>query len=85
LQEYEEGLKMPYVTSVERIGIKKGMRQGMQQGEIRILLRQMRLKFGEARTEALRSRVEAADADTLLRWSERLLFAVTPDEMMADD
>jgi len=80
---------MPYVTSVERIGIQKGIQQGMQQamqqGEIRILLRQMRLKFGEARTEALRTRVEAADADTLLRWSERLLFAATPEEMMADD
>jgi len=30
--EYEEAKRMPYVTSVERIGIKKGMEQGIQQG-----------------------------------------------------
>jgi hypothetical protein len=32
---YEEAKRMPYVTSVERIGIKKGMEQGLQQGEQR--------------------------------------------------
>jgi flagellar biosynthesis/type III secretory pathway protein FliH len=32
LAKYEEGKKMPYVTSVERIGIEKGMQQGLQQG-----------------------------------------------------
>ena len=32
LVSYEEEYKMPYVTSVEKIGIKKGMQQGMQQG-----------------------------------------------------
>jgi hypothetical protein len=30
--EYEEAVKMPYVTSVERVGIKKGMQTGMQRG-----------------------------------------------------
>jgi hypothetical protein len=30
---------MRYVTSVERIGIKKGLQQGLQQGEIRVLRR----------------------------------------------
>jgi len=32
MQAYEEEGKMPYVTSVERIGIRKGMAQGMAQG-----------------------------------------------------
>ena len=32
IHQYEEGKKMEYITSVERIGIKKGMQQGMQQG-----------------------------------------------------
>ncbi len=30
IKHYEEDKQMPYVTSVEKIGIKKGMRQGMQ-------------------------------------------------------
>jgi hypothetical protein len=32
VEEYEEAVKMPYVTSVERVGRKKGVQQGMQQG-----------------------------------------------------
>jgi hypothetical protein len=33
LSQYEEAKKMPYVTSVERIGIEKGLQQGIQEGE----------------------------------------------------
>lgn len=32
LIRYEEEVKMPYVTSVQREGIKKGIEQGIQQG-----------------------------------------------------
>ncbi len=32
IHQYEEDNQMPYVTSVERIGIQKGLLQGMQQG-----------------------------------------------------
>lgn len=32
VQEYEEAKRMTYITSVERIGIEKGIKQGMQQG-----------------------------------------------------
>jgi hypothetical protein len=49
MQLYEEERKMPYVTSVERIGIRKGMAEGMAQGmahERQLLLRQIRKRFG---------------------------------------
>ena len=36
--------------------------------------RQLTLKFGPV-PESVRSRVESADAETLLRWSERVLSA----------
>ena len=49
-------------------------REGEQRGEVRVLLRQMRLKFGEI-PEDVRRRVEQAEADTLLTWSERILTA----------
>jgi hypothetical protein len=37
MHQYEEGKKMEYISSVERIGIKKGIEQGMQQGFLQAL------------------------------------------------
>jgi hypothetical protein len=45
MQDYEEERKMPYVTSVERIGIRKGRAEGMAH-ERQLLLRQIRKRFG---------------------------------------
>ena len=33
LQQYEEAQRMPYISSVERMGITKGLEQGRQEGE----------------------------------------------------
>ena len=53
IQTYETVEHTPYVTSVERIGIRKGIQQGIQQGvqqglhrERLLLLRQTRKRFG---------------------------------------
>ena len=73
--QLEESKKMPYVTSVERFGIEKGIQQGMQQGEATIILRLMASKYGVDVAATYREQVEKADAETLLKWSERLLFA----------
>jgi hypothetical protein len=56
-------------------------REGEQRGEVRVLLRQMRLKFGEI-PEDVRRRVEQADADTLLTWSERILTAERIEDVL---
>ena len=45
IQKIEEEAKMEYVSSVERIGIKKGMQQGMQQGTMKLLSRQIARRF----------------------------------------
>jgi len=74
LTTFEEKEHMPYVTSAERIGIQKGLEQGRKQGEAAILLRQIALKFGPP-SEDVRERIEAADADTLLDCSARILTA----------
>ena len=79
---------MPYVTSVERIGIQKGLEQGRQEGrqegrkegEAAILLRLIALRFGPP-TEEVCARIEAADADTLLDWSARILTAERVDDI----
>jgi len=83
--ELEEAKKMPYVTSAERFGIEKGVKigvqQGVQQGEAAVLLRQIERKFGQAALAASRERVQQADAETLLAWSERILTAKTIEDV----
>ncbi len=59
------------------------MQQGMQRGEARILTAQLRLRFGDL-PAAVAQRIETADAETLLCWSERVLTAKTLDEILAD-
>ena len=70
---------MPYVTTVERAGIEKGLEQGLekgrQYGEAAVLLRLVERKFGAEAAERHRERIEQADAETLLEWSERILAA----------
>ena len=57
--------------------------KGVQQGEVRLLLRQLTARFG-ALPEPTRERVAAADAETLLVWSERVLSATSLDEVFGD-
>jgi len=76
----EQGVQRGIQQGVQQ-GIQQGTRQGLRQGEALVLLRQITLKFGEP-PEEVRARIEAADAETLLHWSERLLSAATPQEMM---
>ena len=62
-------------------GLEQGIEQGIGQGEARILLRLLTLKFGPL-PDTVQARVESADAETLLRWSERVLTAGTLDEVL---
>ncbi len=64
-------------------GRQEGHNEGLQRGEARILTALLRLRFGDLPV-AVRQSIEAADADTLLRWSERVLTAATLDEILAD-
>ena len=62
-------------------GIQQGIHQGVQRGEARILIRQLTTRFGTLPEETL-LRIESADADTLLEWSERVLIAQNLDEVL---
>ncbi len=83
LEQYEEKKAMPYVTSVERIGIKKGRQQGLeeglqkglQKGQTTLLLKQLALKFGSAVDDTVRERIAAANTTELEHWGERILSA----------
>jgi hypothetical protein len=50
--------------------------EGRQEGEARVVLRLLRLKFGPLAPE-IEGQVLSADADHLLGWSERILTAVS--------
>lgn len=77
VHKIEEDKKMPYVTSAERRGIKIGM----QQGEASLLLRQMGRKYGSSAADSYRQKIEQADPESLLKWSERILTADTAEEI----
>lgn len=63
-------------------GLEQGLERGEQRGEATMLLRLLHLKFGEL-PEAVRRRIEDADAQTLLSWSDRVLTAETIDEVIS--
>ena len=77
------GFAQRFTEKGREIGQKEGHKQGLQLGEVRILTAQLRLRFGDL-PAAVHQRIETADADTLLRWSERILTAATLDEILAD-
>lgn len=52
----------------------EGRAQAVQAGERRVLLRLLELRFGKV-PKTYQARLATADADTLLFWSERVLFA----------
>ena len=55
-------------------GRAEGRAEGLRVGEAEMLLRLLRARFGSVPEDAER-RVTTADAETLLRWSERILTA----------
>ena len=46
LSQYQEEKRMPYISSVERIGIQKGRVEGMREGLLKAIELGLRLKFG---------------------------------------
>lgn len=82
-QELEqiEGIKrMAYITSIERIGIKKGM----QQGERILLSRQLHRRFGLSFSGVYKKRLEEANTTQLLLWGDRILDAGSLDDVFQD-
>jgi hypothetical protein len=64
-------------------GIQQGIETGVQRGEARVLLAQLKIRFGDLPDSVLQ-RVESADAESLLSWSTRVLTAQTLDEVFGD-
>jgi hypothetical protein len=61
----------------------EGREKGQQEGEARLVLRLLRLKFGPLAPE-VEEQVQAADADRLLVWGDRVLTAQRLSDVFAD-
>lgn len=90
LTDYEEAMRMRYVTSNERLakaegieqGMLQGMQQGMQRGQARMLVRQLTRRFGELPAWAL-ARIDAASEADLEIWADAVLSATSIDSVLA--
>jgi flagellar biosynthesis/type III secretory pathway protein FliH len=61
-------------------GLQEGLETGQKKSEILILMRLLERKFGPL-SEQHRRRLEEADANTLLDWSERVLTVDSIEEV----
>jgi hypothetical protein len=77
----EAELMSTFAERFRQEGRQEGHQEGMQQGEVQILLRQLSRKFGELPPD-IRRKVESADSERLLQWSERVLTAHSLDEVL---
>lgn len=80
IESVEQEKNMRYITTAERIGIKKGMQQGMLQGEKFALQQFIQKKFGML-PAALAHLVDKADAETILKWLDAIVFANSLEEV----
>ena len=79
VQELEENAKMRYISSAERLGMKRGhelgLQQGLQQGRT-LLLRQLQKRFG-ALPDWVETRLAKGTPTQLEQWAEQVLDATT--------
>ena len=83
LSNLEQEKKMAYVSSVERIGIEKGMKQGMQAGEALALQKLLTKRFGAIPSDAV-GKITIASSDQLDAWLNLVMDAPSLAAVFAD-
>jgi hypothetical protein len=83
IEQIEGETRMQYVTSVERLATQRGMQQGEAKGEAKVLTRQLTKRFGPLSPDTTQ-RLNAATADQLELWADRILDAPTLDAVFAE-
>jgi hypothetical protein len=77
------GAKEAYVTYGEQLiqqGLQKGREEGLQEGQVKLLRRQLEQRFGPLSELSLK-RLQTAGDEDLDRWAGRVLTAGTLDEV----
>ena len=80
VETLEKELAVEYVTTAERIGLKRGIEQGFKYGESFVLVHLLEQKFG-AIPRHYQEQIEQADTATILKWAIRLLQCQSLDEL----
>ena len=74
---------MQYVTSVERMGIAKGLQKGVLKGEVEMLGLMLKHRFGDL-SDAFVNRLRHASEDQLKEWLINAISAPTLDAVFND-
>ena len=80
LARFEEETQMPYITSIERMGIE----QGIQQGEVIVLKQLLTQRFGPLHSWA-EQRLVQANRQELESWAKRVLEAQRLGDIFTDE
>ena len=75
-----------YMTAAEKLtreSAKKAHKEGRKEGQAELLLRQLKLRFGDP-PDAVTARLQCASDEDLARWAERILAASSLDDVFAD-
>jgi predicted transposase YdaD len=64
-------------------GLENGVRKGREEGEVALLLRILERRFGPLSVN-VKQRIASTDAETLLIYGERVLDAITLDDIFGD-
>jgi flagellar biosynthesis/type III secretory pathway protein FliH len=75
-----EATTMTIADQLRQEGHKEGLKEGLKEGQSTILRRLLERRFGNLSPEHGK-RLEAADSDTLLEWSDRVLSVQSLDEV----
>ncbi len=81
LKQFEQERKMTYITTGERIGYERGIQEGEQTGEQRLILRQLQRRVGELPEETI-AEVQALSVTQLEELGEALLDFTGIDDLL---
>jgi hypothetical protein len=62
----------------------EAIQEGLERGERKLLLRQLRRRFGNQVDNEIEQRLATASAEQIEIWAERVLSAATLAELLAD-
>jgi hypothetical protein len=86
LRKYEAEVKMPYITSIERRGIERGVAKGLEQGILKgaasLIKRQLAQRFEKVPAWAI-EKLDQASHEDLERWGARILEAEVIEDVFS--
>jgi len=81
IQNFEESEQMRYVSSFERILTDRGFKKGLMQGEVRLIARQLKQRFGDL-PAWVEQRLQMATESDLARWADAVLSAESLESIL---